>query len=143
MIRSKIVDDVGKAEMAQIVAGLNAANGDQVPAYDKRPLNILSYNAAGTLVGGLVGTTHWGWLYTKLLWVDESQRGTGLGRRLMAEAEAEAQKRGCHAAYVNTFSFQAPEFYQKCGYEVWGTLEDYPKGAQRVYLWKKLAVNDE
>ncbi|MEM7115607.1 MAG: GNAT family N-acetyltransferase [Chloroflexota bacterium] len=138
MMQLDFVETITAVDMEQIVGGLNEANGGKVPAYDKRPLNILSHDENGNLVGGLVGSTHWGWLYTKLLWVDPSQRGTGLGRQLMAAAEAEAQKRGCHAAYVNTFSFQAPEFYRKCGYEVWGELADYPVGETRIYLWKKL-----
>jgi hypothetical protein len=52
--------------------------------------------------------------------------------------EAEAIRRGCHGAFLDTFSYQARPFYEKLGYEVFGTLEDYPPGHQRFYMRKRL-----
>ena len=46
-------------------------------------------------------------------------------------------ERGCHSAWVDTFSFQAPGFYRKLGYEVFGEL-DYPPGHKRFFLRKRL-----
>jgi GNAT superfamily N-acetyltransferase len=65
-------------------------------------------------------------------------RGRGVGRELMAQAEARAVERGCHAAWLDTFSFQARGFYEKLGYEEFGTL-DYPPIHKR-YFMKKLLV---
>jgi GNAT superfamily N-acetyltransferase len=62
------------------------------------------------LVGGLIGETVWQWLSVRLLWVDPAHRGAGHGQRLLAAAEAEAIRRGCHHARLDTFSFQAADF---------------------------------
>lgn len=92
----------------------------------------------GAIVGGLWGATAYGWLFTQLLVVPESSRGQGLGRRIMVLAEAEAMKRGCHAAWLDTFEFQARAFYERIGYSCFGTLPDYPKGSSRYFLRKEL-----
>lgn len=65
--------------------------------------------------------------------------GEGLGTRLLALAEEEGIKRGCISAYLDSMSFQAPDFYLKRGYEIWGELEDFPVGHRRTFLQKKLA----
>lgn len=130
-------DSINPADVQVLVAGLNAANAGRVPADDKRPLSIM-WRENGRLLGGLTGHTQWGWLYIKLLWVEPQQRGSGLGQQLVLAAESEAQQRGCRAAFVNTYSFQAPAFYQKLGYTVWGQLDNYPAGHQRIYLSKQL-----
>lgn len=88
----------------------------------------------GEYLGGLIGETLWGYLHVRLLSVDQALRGRGLGRRLMEAAHAEAQRRGCHGAYLDTFSFQAPDFYQKLGYEIYGKLDDFPQGYCRYFL---------
>lgn len=79
-----------------------------------------------------------GWLRIGTLWVDARLRGQGYGRQLMAAAEAEGRQRGCHSAYLDTFSFQAPAFYERCGYEVFGTLEAFPGGHTRFFMRKSL-----
>ena len=80
-----------------------------------------------------------GWLFIRYLWVSEALRGKGIGRKLMADAEARALERGCHSAWVDTFSFQAPGFYPKLGYTVFGEL-DYPPGHKRIFLQKRLGA---
>jgi hypothetical protein len=55
----------------------------------------------------------------------------------MGCAEGRAVERGCHSAWVDTFSFQAPGFYRKLGYEVFGEL-DYPPEHKRFFLRKRL-----
>jgi hypothetical protein len=62
----------------------------------------------------------------------------GLGRGPVAQAERIAVERGCHAAHLDTFSFQARGFYEKHGYAVFATL-DYPPERQRFFLRKRLA----
>jgi ribosomal protein S18 acetylase RimI-like enzyme len=74
----------------------------------------------------------------KFLWVAETYRGRGWGKSLMEAAEKEARRRGVRNAYVDTFSFQAPEFYRKLGYREFGRLDDFPTGHRRSWLTKAL-----
>lgn len=90
------------------------------------------------VVGGVIGETHWDWLYINLMWIREDLRRRGYGKHLLELAEEEARKRGAKNAYLDTFSFQAPEFYEKYGYQVFGELEDFPEGHQRFYCRKEL-----
>ena len=90
------------------------------------------------IVGGIICELHWDWLYISLLWVREDLRGKGFGRRLLTLAEEEARRRGATHAYLDTFSFQAPGFYEQLGYAAFGVLNDFPPGHQRYYLTKQL-----
>ena len=90
------------------------------------------------MVGGAVGYTQWEWLFIHYLWVCDELRGTGLGAQLLSTAEAEGRARGCGAAWLDTFSFQAPGFYQKLGYRQFAQLDDFPPGQARHFLWKPL-----
>lgn len=90
------------------------------------PLVLEARDADDALVGGLVGFVSYGWLLTKALWIAEPRRGQGLGRRLMAAAEAEAIARGCHSAWLDTSSAGAYAFYRKVGYGELARLENGP-----------------
>ena len=102
------------------------------------PLNLVEYDGDGNIIGGLLGGTYWGWMYVDILWVREDHRKKGIGSRLLAAAEAEATRRGCHHVHLDTMSWQAPEFYKKHGYEVIGVLPDIPEGEQKYLLMKSL-----
>lgn len=91
-----------------------------------------------TIVGGIIGETHWNWLFINLVWIKDGLRRCGFGEQLLMAAEAEGRRRGATNAYLDTFSFQAPDFYKKHGYEVFGLLEDFPPGHCRYYLTKRL-----
>lgn len=101
-------------------------------------LVILIRDSGDQIFGGLIGETHWGWLFVSHLWVAEALRGQGYGTQLMLKAEGEAKQRGCGHVYLDTFSFQALGFYQGLGYQIFGTLEDYPPGHQRYFLQKEI-----
>jgi len=89
-------------------------------------------------VGGILGEVYWGWFYIDLLWVEEELRGQGYGQRLLEIAEKEARKHGAKHAYLDTFSFQAPDFYKRYGYKVFGELQNFPPGHQRYFMTKQL-----
>ena len=95
-----------------------------------------------TLLGGLTASTSYGWLLIKTLWVNEANRGTGLGRKLMLEAEARGRDLGCHAAWLDTSSSTAHGFYQRLGYKDFGTLRnepgDIPKDHSRWFMMRRL-----
>jgi GNAT superfamily N-acetyltransferase len=104
---------------------------------DYRPLAILvSHPDTGEVLGGLWGDTMFSYLHVDLVFVPESLRRAGLGRRLMSDAEGEAIRRGCRGAWLDTYSFQARGFYERLGYSVFGTIEDYPPGHSRIFLKK-------
>ena len=92
----------------------------------------------GVVHGGIIVTFLWNGMEIQSLWVDEKVRKQGWGRKLMEMAEEEAVRRGCSIAYTNTFPWQAPEFYQKLGYTLYGKLEGFPEGHSLSYFFKKL-----
>ena len=102
------------------------------------PVHFFVKNGRGETMGGLLGGIWGGWLYISFLWVDEAVRGQDWGTRMMDQAEAYARERHCHAVSLDTHSFQARPFYEARGYEVFGTLDDYPKGHKKFFLRKKL-----
>ncbi|GGU90299.1 N-acetyltransferase [Streptomyces filipinensis] len=108
------------------------------PAERDVPLHVWALDSSGELAGGLVGHTWATWLHITYLWVDAVHRGTGLGSRLLAEAERIAAGRGCTASRLETWDFQAPAFYRKHGYEVVGVIPDYPPGITEYTLTKRL-----
>lgn len=114
---------------------LHAAKVDRPT--DWRPL-CASVRDGGAMLGGVWGNTCWGWLQVEMLFVPEGLRGRGIGSRLMALAEEEAVRRGCHAAWLESTSFLDPGFYERRGYRVFARLEDYPPGHQRLFLRRRL-----
>ncbi|MFG2722358.1 GNAT family N-acetyltransferase [Streptomyces sp. NPDC048416] len=109
------------------------------PSEKEVPLQVWGLNEAGLLAGGLVGRTWARWLHVDLLWVDPGLRSAGLGGQLLGHAEELARtERGCGYARVETWDFQAPEFYRKRGYEVVAAIPDYPPGVTEYTLTKHL-----
>jgi GNAT superfamily N-acetyltransferase len=103
-----------------------------------RQLAVTLRDDDGRLIGGLTADTVWGWLQVKLLWVTSEHRGKGYGAELLTAAEDEARRRGCHHALLDTFDFQARGLYELLGYEVFGTLDDFPRGHRRFFMRKAL-----
>ena len=133
------VTETPVAEDLAIVGGqLTAFNEADVGPADRRPLAVFVRDEAGAIVAGISGYTAWGWLYVQWLWVAETQRGVGLAGRMLAAAETDAKARGCHGAYIDTFSPVALKTYQRAGYVLFGALEDFPPGRTRTFLQKKL-----
>lgn len=87
------------------------------------------------------GVAGWMWggsCYIRSLWVHKEWRGQRVGTKLMQSVEREALARGCQQIVLESFSFQAPGFYQKLGFETFAILEDHPRGHQHHYLRKQL-----
>ncbi|MCB8953502.1 MAG: GNAT family N-acetyltransferase [Ardenticatenales bacterium] len=117
---------------------LNDYNDQQAGEDHAQSVCFLLYDADEEIVGGVIGTTYWHWLHVSLMWIKAEYRGLGYGSRLLRLAEEEALQRGARQAYLDTFSFQAPDFYKKHGYHVFGVLEDFPTGHQRYFMTKSL-----
>ena len=131
-------DDLPLEAARSVDAGLGEFNASAAPLHEVRPLACFVRDAGGTVVGGAVGRT-WG-LCCELqqLWVAPQLRRKGIGARLVQAFEARARERGCRRFYLETFSFQARPLYEKLGYEVFATLDDFPPGHQKFFLRKKL-----
>ncbi|MEU7056840.1 N-acetyltransferase [Streptomyces sp. NPDC046197] len=132
LLRSRLRDTNSVA--SPVLAALRGT-----PAERELPLHVWALDDAGGLVGGLVGHTWTTWLHVTYLWVDERHRGAGLGSRLLALAERLARAdRGCRGARLETWDFQAPEFYRRHGYKVVCAIPDYPPGITEYTLIKPL-----
>ena len=135
----RLTDTLDPAVQGRIVQALIAANEAAAGPSSRQPLAILVEDPeTGEATGGLFGRTAWRWLAIETLFVPPPLRAAGLGRRLVAQAEAEALRRGCLGAWVDTFSHQAPGFYQGLGYRRFGEIEDHPPGHRRIFLRKRL-----
>jgi len=106
---------------------------------DGRALGVFVRDDAGNIVAAAAGHTWGRTCELRQVWVAEARRRAGLGRRLLAAAEAEATRRGCSQLVLMTHSFQAPDFYRKLGFEVVSELRDYPRGHAHLVLRKPLA----
>lgn len=121
-----------------IGGGINDFNIAIAGDPQEKNLCFVLQSPQGENVGGVIGATYWEWFYVSLVWIREDLRGKGYGIQLMAQSEAEAIRRGAKHAYLDTFDFQAPGFYEKLGYEVFGTLPDFPPGHTRYFMKKDL-----
>jgi GNAT superfamily N-acetyltransferase len=133
------IDDSPRSQdVDALVRGLDehARHHTSVPGF--RPLAVFLRDDGGALVGGAYGYVNWNWLFINLVWLSESLRGSGHGREMILALEQAARARGCTHAHLDTFSFQARPFYEKLGYEVFSTLDDYPLGHRRFFLKKTL-----
>jgi GNAT superfamily N-acetyltransferase len=92
----------------------------------------------GRVVAGICGNTWGGTCELRQFWVEESRRQHRLGTRLLQAAEQEARRRGCTQIVLMTFSFQAPAFYERHGYEVVAAIDDHPREHQNLLMRKRL-----
>ena len=94
-----------------------------------------------TVRGGLLGEICWNWLEIHILILDEDIRKEGYGSKLLLQAEEIAAEHECDFIKLDTLSFQALEFYQKHGYEVYGVLENVGRDHKHYYMKKDLPSN--
>ena len=134
----RITDDGDARDIHEIHAMLKAYNLLHREPSQSVPVGVFPEDAAGRKLAGLTGETFGNWLCIRYLFVSEQLRGQRIGSRLLEAAEAEAGKRGCKYAFVDTFSFQVPAFYKKHGYREVFTLEEYPYTGKRHYYTKRL-----
>ncbi|WP_105415089.1 GNAT family N-acetyltransferase [Neorhizobium sp. T25_27] len=125
-------------DLAAISEGLTAFNEADVGSSERQALAILIRDIDGKVIGGLSGYTAWGWLFTQWLFIPETLRGEGMAGKLLSQAEQEARARGCHGAWIDTFSPVARKAYMRQGYEIFGELPEFPKGRTRTFLRKAL-----
>ena len=133
-----VFDQAGGTEAQLVRDRLDMYNVGVTGLSGYYPVHFYVKSTRGETLGGLLGAIWGGWLYITYLWVDEAVRGRRWATKLMDQAEAYARERGCHFVSLDTHSFQARPFYEKRGYEVFATLDDYPKGHKKFFLKKTL-----
>lgn len=116
--------------------GLDDDNIERAGPYRREELWIVGRDAAGAVLGGLKGQVDYDWLMVDWLWCSRSWRRRGLGSRLMGEAERFAAGRGCRGVYVQTATYQAPDFYRRLGYVEFGRLDELLPGHAMIWLRK-------
>lgn len=114
-------------------AEYNSSQGQESP---RQPIALAVYSEEGEFVGALDGYIFFDWLTISRLWVAADARGQGKGSQLMLAAEAIAKERGCAGSTLSTYDFQARPFYEQLGYEVFGVLDDNPRGRERFFMRK-------
>lgn len=134
----KITDEIKKQDEETIFRNLLEYNLVRIEDKNTKDLGVYLQNEKGDMLAGLIGNTHGNWLTVKFLWVSDELRGQGVGSQILSKAEETARKRGCKYVFLDTFSFQAPEFYKKYGYKEKFVLEEYPIKGKRYYFTKAL-----
>jgi 8-oxo-dGTP pyrophosphatase MutT (NUDIX family)/GNAT superfamily N-acetyltransferase len=137
-LRISLEDEPAVEDLRAIGQALDLFNREFLGDTKPSRLAILVRDAQRRVVAGVAGSTYAGWLFVSDLWVHAQLRRRGIGRELLARAERRAVELGCHSVWLDTFSFQAPEFYRRLGYELYGAL-DYPPHHRRLFLSKPLA----
>lgn len=137
MVMLTVSTEVDEDIADMIGEGLDEYNIAKGGPYNHQELWILARDDDGSVLGGLKGNTGYSWMFVDWLWVSPENRKGGLGSQLLAKAEAIARERGCLGAYLETFSFQAPEFYKRHGFQEFGRIDDYPPGHATIWLKKQ------
>jgi predicted N-acetyltransferase YhbS len=128
-------------EREAILTPLRAYNEAQAGPSNAQLLALLIRDDNGEILGGLYGRFFYQWLFIELLSVPEQARGQGMGSKLMQMAEDLAREKECVGIWLDTFEFQAPEFYKRLGYNELGQIADYPPGHKRFFFQKHLTNN--
>ena len=122
-------------ELANLIRTYNRSNREPSKS---EPLNIYAEDEMGNLMAGMVAETFGNWLEIEYLYVRDDLRRQGFGSKILEMAEKESKTRGCKYSVVNTFNFQAPNFYEKHGYKEVFALKEYPYTGERYYYTKEL-----
>ncbi|MCZ4293482.1 GNAT family N-acetyltransferase [Vibrio sinaloensis] len=122
-----------------IYSGLKSFNMRHLPDEDIQTLACYVEDDQGNFAGGLTGEIYTNTLFVEFLWVDDQHRDSGIGSMLMARVESEAKAFGVTDMYLDTYSFQAPNFYAKLGFKEMGRYKGFPTvGVDKIFLQKKI-----
>lgn len=129
--QNKLTDEVKKMIFRGF--GRQAIKETGVDGLNEDPISFELFEDV-EFVGAIVVQLFWKQLHIKYLFVEEKFRGKGLARQLMNHALEFGKKRGCQFAFVETMSFQAPEFYQKMGFMIEFSRTGYAENTTFHYL---------
>lgn len=118
-------------------------NTEFVPYVKGKKVINLSFcvkNDDDNIIAGITGYIYWanGCLHVDHFWIEENYRKKGIGKELLKHIEEVAKNYGVYLSELETYEWQAKDFYEKNGYEVFGVLDGCPKGWKKFYLKKTL-----
>ncbi|WP_425670906.1 GNAT family N-acetyltransferase [Vibrio owensii] len=120
--------------------GIRAYNRMHLPDGDVNAIGCFARNDEGKVIGGLTGEMFNNTVFVEYLWVDAEARTSGLGSKLISLLEEQVKPRGVTHLYLDTYSFQALDFYLKLGFEKVGQYSGYPaSGIDKHFLQKQIA----
>ena len=134
-------DDLPSAPSAIIDDGIGQSNDAAAPLHEVKPLSCFAFGEGGAVIGGAVGRRWGSCCELQQLWVEPGHRGQGVATRVVAAFELRAQSHGCKSFFLETFSFQAPEFYRTLGYRVAHEKHLFPHGIVKYLMVKHLESN--
>jgi GNAT superfamily N-acetyltransferase len=137
-MKIEVLTEPTKADRDGVLNPLLSFNEKFVGSNRKKEITLHVRNEKDELVAGCNGYVHFNYFFIEHLFVSDTLRGKGTGAKLLAKMEEEARARQCDHIWLDTFSFQAPGFYEKQGYTDVGHLPDYPPGHRRHIFFKKL-----
>ena len=127
----------GADTIRTIAEGLGAYNSLFAPETDWSPRWIVGRDPSGAVQAGMRFILEYDWVFVHWLWVAEPWRRRGVGSDLIGRAEDFARENACRGVYLDTFTFQAPKFYEKHGFREFGRIDDFPRGHARIWLAKR------
>lgn len=136
------IEPANKESVKNIIDGINEYNLSKVAALGGTwtPLDFVIKDDSGVEIAGILsGIGYWKGLEIRIIWVKENYRKEAIGTKLLKYVENLAIENGATVSMLDTFDFQAEEFYIKNGYEVVGEIKNFPPGHKRIYLSKNLA----
>ncbi|HWH86044.1 MAG TPA: GNAT family N-acetyltransferase [Pseudomonas sp.] len=137
-LRIELTQNPSEEQRQAILQPLIDYNDAKTGGSKSEPFALMVRDDHGSIVGGLYGRVIFRWMFIELLSVPEQGRGQGIGSKLMAQAQALATDKHCLGIWLDTFDFQAPEFYKKLGFSQFGEIMDYPPGHKRHFFLKRL-----
>lgn len=145
MIKNYTIFDGNQQSAEYIQQQLIEFNMKQVPLEGtiiQEPINIVIKDSDDQIIGGINATIirYWNRCHIDTFWVEETYRGAGYGRKLLNAIEKIAFNKGCRLIELETYSFQAPNFYMNNGYEIIGMVEDHPQGHSQYFLKKIISL---
>ncbi|BAJ03289.1 GNAT family N-acetyltransferase [Shewanella violacea] len=135
-MKIEVINEQDSVVFDALIAGLREHKYEHMGPEETQALSVVARDEDDKIIAGVSGQTIYRNFLIDVVWVDKGTRGTGLGRRLMELAEAEAKKRGCVITQLDTLSFQAPAFYQKLGFEIVGTVAGFQGSPERYFMLK-------
>ncbi len=129
-----------EGDILSIYTGLVAFNAPHFPSLSEQNIAFFVRDQQGAVIGGIAAKLLYTSIFIDYLWLPESVRGLGLGKKLMQSVELEALGLGVMNIYLHTYSFQAPKFYEKYGFNEVGRYVDYPKqGVDKIFFQKNIS----